>query len=113
MATKRERIQITLTFKPNPEEKALYDFVKSQYDQSAFLKNLIREYIQSNHNSILAVMPSQPVSQETLISKEIPELNVNVKEKEAEEIPATKSISTKSRLNAKSFLSDQLGDLDE
>lgn len=65
----KDKLQVCLSFKHTKEEEALYTYVISQSDKSAFLKNLIRNSMNANQQPIhYIVEESKPIASKSEIA---------------------------------------------
>lgn len=55
-------LEIRITFKNSAEEKKLYDFIKSQYSYSGFIKSLVHSAMVGNINTFSPLVNMQQVS---------------------------------------------------
>lgn len=63
----KDKLQVCLSFKHTEEEEALYTYVISQSDKSAFLKNLIRNSMNADQEVIYPKVETKPVEVEAEI----------------------------------------------
>lgn len=58
----KDKLQVCLSFKHTEEEETMYEYVISQSDKSAFLKNLIRNSMNITHQPIPSIVEeSKPI----------------------------------------------------